>query len=53
MSGAEVGRAVHELDTRQTLDTFRVHCRGLIPDGDIDNIIGRTAARLLGLERAS
>ena len=34
---------------RQTLDTFRVHCRGLIPDEDIANIIGGTAARLFGL----
>ena len=34
---------------RQTLETFTVHCRGLITDGDIENIVGGTAARLLGL----
>ena len=35
---------------RQTLETFTVHCRGLIADGDIANIVGGTAARLFGLD---
>jgi len=34
---------------RQTLETFTVHCEGLIGERDIANITGRTAARLLGL----
>jgi len=34
---------------RQTLETFTVHCGGLIGDRDIANIVGGTAARLLGL----
>jgi hypothetical protein len=29
---------------RQTLDTFRVHCAGVIDDRDLENILGRTAA---------
>jgi hypothetical protein len=33
---------------RQTLETFTVHCGGLIADRDIQNIVGGTAARLLG-----
>jgi predicted TIM-barrel fold metal-dependent hydrolase len=35
---------------RQTLETFTVHCAGLIGDADIANIVGGTAARLFGLE---
>ena len=31
---------------RQTLDTFRVHCQGVIGEQDIDNIVGGTAAAL-------
>jgi hypothetical protein len=31
-------------------DTFRVHCRGLISDADIDNIVGGTAAQLFRLD---
>jgi len=34
---------------RQTLETFTVHCEGLIGERDIANITGRTAARLLDL----
>jgi predicted TIM-barrel fold metal-dependent hydrolase len=34
---------------RQTLETFTVHCRGLIADADIANIVGETAARLFAL----
>ena len=32
---------------RQTLDTFRVHHRGVIDDRAIENITGETARRLL------
>jgi predicted TIM-barrel fold metal-dependent hydrolase len=35
---------------RQTLETFTVHCRGLIADGDIADLVGGTATRLFGLE---
>ena len=34
---------------RQNLETFRVHCKGLISDEDIDNILGGTAARLFNI----
>lgn len=34
---------------RQTLETFTTHCRGLLSDADIANIVGGTSARLLGL----
>jgi predicted TIM-barrel fold metal-dependent hydrolase len=34
---------------RQTLETFTVHCRGLVADADIANIVGGTAARLFGI----
>jgi len=34
---------------RQTLDMFRVHCKGLLTDSAIDDIVGRTCARLFGL----
>ena len=33
---------------RQTLEAFTVHCRGLITDQDIANIVGGTTARLFG-----
>jgi hypothetical protein len=36
---------------RQTLETFTVHCRGLVAEADIVNIVGGTAARLFGLGR--
>ncbi len=35
---------------RQTLETFRTHCKGLISDEDIANIVGGTAARLFNIE---
>jgi predicted TIM-barrel fold metal-dependent hydrolase len=31
---------------RQTLDAFRIHCRGVVTDADIANIIGGTVAQL-------
>ncbi len=34
---------------RQTLETFTVHCEGLVGSSDIANIVGGTAARLFGL----
>jgi predicted TIM-barrel fold metal-dependent hydrolase len=34
---------------RQTLEAFTVHCRGLITDQDIANIVGGTTTRLFGL----
>ncbi len=36
---------------RQTLETFTVHCEGLVAAADIANIVGGTAGRLFGLER--
>jgi predicted TIM-barrel fold metal-dependent hydrolase len=37
---------------RQTLETFTVHCRGLVADADLANIVGGTAAELFGLGAA-
>ena len=34
---------------RQTLDTFRVHCKGLISSKDLDHLLGGTAARLFNI----
>jgi predicted TIM-barrel fold metal-dependent hydrolase len=34
---------------RQALEAFTVHCRSLVADGDIANIVGGTTARLFGL----
>lgn len=33
----------------QTLETFTVHCQGLLTTADLANIVGGTAARLFGL----
>jgi predicted TIM-barrel fold metal-dependent hydrolase len=34
---------------RQTLDAFRIHCRGVLTEEDLANILGRTLATLFGL----
>jgi predicted TIM-barrel fold metal-dependent hydrolase len=51
MYGTDMPNVERFCNYRQTLDAFRVHCRGLIDDGDIANIIGGTAARLFGVRR--
>ena len=48
MWGTDMPNVERFCNYRQTLDTFRVHCRGLISDVDIDNIVGGTTARLFG-----
>ena len=50
MWGTDMPNVERFCNYRQTLDTFRVHCRGVISDTDIDNIVGLTAARTFGLE---
>ncbi len=51
MYGTDMPNVERFCNYRQTLDTFRVHCRGLLADEDIANIIVGTAARLFGLAR--
>ena len=53
MYGTDMPNVERFCNYRQTLDTFRVHCTGLISDGDIANIVGGTAARLFGLKPRS
>ena len=50
MWGTDMPNVERFCNYRQTLDTFRVHCRGLIGDADIANIVGGTTARLFGLD---
>jgi predicted TIM-barrel fold metal-dependent hydrolase len=50
MWGTDMPNVERFCNYRQTLDTFRVHCRGLISDADIDNIVGGTAAQLFRLD---
>lgn len=53
MWGTDMPNVERFCNYRQTLDAFRVHCRGLISDDDIANIAGGTAARLFALEPAA
>jgi predicted TIM-barrel fold metal-dependent hydrolase len=53
MWGTDMPNVERFCNYRQTLDTFRVHCRGLITDADIANIVGGTTAQLFGLAGAS
>ena len=53
MWGTDMPNVERFCNYRQTLDTFRVHCLGLITDADIANIVGGTTARLFGLAGAS
>jgi predicted TIM-barrel fold metal-dependent hydrolase len=53
MYGTDMPNVERFCNYRQTLDTFRVHCRGLIADTDISNIVGGTAAQLFGLKPPS
>ena len=46
MWGTDMPNVERFCNYRQTLDTFRVHHRGVIDDRDIDNITGETARRL-------
>ncbi|MBI3455061.1 MAG: amidohydrolase family protein [Candidatus Rokubacteria bacterium] len=52
MYGTDMPNVERFCTYRQTLDAFRVHCRGLLRDEDIANIVGGTAARLFGLDGA-
>ena len=49
MWGTDMPNVERFCNYRQNLDTFRVHCRNVIADQDIDNITGGTAQRLFGL----
>lgn len=49
MYGTDMPNVERFCNYRQTLDAFRVHCRGLISDEDIANIIGGTAAQVFAL----
>ena len=49
MWGTDMPNVERFCNYRQTLDTFRVHCQGLIADEDIQNIIGGTARKLFNL----
>lgn len=49
MWGTDMPNVERFCNYRQTLDTFRVHCKGIISDEDIANIIGNTTARLFNL----
>ena len=44
MWGTDMPNVERFCNYRQTLDTFRVHCAGVIDDRDLENILGRTAA---------
>ena len=46
MWGTDMPNVERFCNYRQTLDTFRVHHRGVIDEQDIDNITGETARRL-------
>ena len=52
MWGTDMPNVERFCNYRQTLDTFRVHHRGIIGDRDIDNITGETARRLFVGEEA-
>ena len=52
MWGTDMPNVERFCNYRQTLDTFRVHHRGVIDDRDIDNITGETARRLFVGEEA-
>jgi predicted TIM-barrel fold metal-dependent hydrolase len=49
MWGTDMPNVERHCNYRQTLDMFRVHCRGLLSDKAIDDIVGGTCARLFGL----
>ncbi len=49
MWGTDMPNVERFCNYRQTLDTFRVHCRGLLSDAEIDNIVGLSAARTFDL----
>lgn len=44
MWGTDMPNVERFCNYRQTVDTFRVHCAGLIGADDLNNIMGRTAA---------
>jgi predicted TIM-barrel fold metal-dependent hydrolase len=50
MYGTDMPNVERFCSYRQTLGTFRLHCRGLVTDADIANIVGGTAAHLFGLK---
>ena len=49
MWGTDMPNVERFCNYRQTLDSFRTHCKDVISEEDIDNIIGKTAQRLLSL----
>ena len=46
MWGTDMPNVERYCTYRQTLDTFRVHCQGLLSEEDLANILGGTTARL-------
>ena len=49
MWGTDMPNVERFCNYRQTLDTFRVHCDGILEKKDIDNIIGKTAESFFGI----
>ena len=46
MWGTDMPNVERYCTYRQTLDTFRVHCQGLLSEEDLANILGGTTERL-------
>ena len=49
MWGTDMPNVERHCNYRQTLDTFRVHCKGLISDDDIANIAGGSTQALFNI----